>query len=57
MMVFVSGVWWFCTDEHLNLVLFLQLCHQLGVLVAFRSVRRQRRERQQGHPVVRHVIG
>ena len=35
----------------------LQLCHQLGVLVTFRSVCRQCGERQQGHPVVWHVIG
>lgn len=35
--------------------LFLQLSHQLCVLVTFRNVRRQCGERLQGHPLVRHL--
>ncbi len=38
-------------------VVCLQLGHQLSVLVTFRGLRRQCGERQQGHPVVWHVIG
>lgn len=42
-----------CGD--LNLCLFLQLSHQLRVLVTFRNVRGQCGERLQGHPLVRHL--